>query len=242
MPAIVVIIDADDIERRRLRRSFEDSGFKALEASNGVQGLLHVLDSEPGLIILSEEVAPLFADDLLNVLRRLTSEPIIVLGDGDDPDEVAALEKGADYYARRSFGLESVVVRSRSLWSRHHRAQSDALIAVSALKLTRVERRLLRCLAAQGRRAVSTRELLLQVWAGQATRSTVKFHAWRLRRKLDHSGSGLRVEALPGIGYRLVRESNEPPDSETPEGGRGRRRDGGPWQPLWLQAVLHIAG
>ncbi len=97
MAEVVLIVDPDEVERQHLQRTFAVEGCYVVEAGGAIEGLLEALEQEPILILLAEEVPPLQAGDLLPVLRRLTESPIIVIGNGGDPDEVAALDLGADF-------------------------------------------------------------------------------------------------------------------------------------------------
>ncbi len=203
----ILLVDTNDVERRRLSRALEQAGFRVVEAASGVEGLFQVLESAPVLILLAEEVPPLEAADLLMVLRRISDAPLIIIGRGGDPEEVAALEDGADFYARRPFSPEVLLARARALLRRYRRstgmATADQAVRING-SLTPTERRLLVCLAAHDGRPVAAKQLVVDVWGRKASASSVKFYVWRLRRKLE--GSGLRLQALPAVGYRLVRD------------------------------------
>jgi DNA-binding response OmpR family regulator len=207
MAELVLFIDVDDVERRRLCAAFEQAGFGVVEASSGVEGLFQVLESAPLLIILAEEVPPLKAADLLTVLRRLTDAPVMIIGGGVDPEEVAALEGGADFYARRPVSLRVLLARARALLRRYAGSAPTRkvnLLPSIATGMTATERRLLVCLAAHDGRPVAAQQLVVEVWGGKTSTGSVKFYVWRLRRKLQ--GSGLGIQALPAVGYRLMRD------------------------------------
>ncbi len=61
----ILVVDTDDIERRRLSAAFEHEGFSVVEAASGVEGLFQLLEITPLLILLAEEVPPLEAADLM---------------------------------------------------------------------------------------------------------------------------------------------------------------------------------
>lgn len=207
MPETILVVDLDDIERERLCRLFQQEGYNILEATTSVEALLQVLESAPRLIILAEEMPPLEAADLLAVLRRLTDAPVIVIGSGGDPGEVIALEEGADFYVRRPFSSQVLLARARALIRRYHDSPGlpTSRYPVRALAgLTPTERSLLVCLAAHDGKPIPAQQLVLEVWAGSATISSVKFYVWRLRRKLQEADCGLRLQSLPAVGYRLV--------------------------------------
>lgn len=206
MPRLV-IIDADEAERRRLAIALTSAGFEALEASASVGGLLRVLDSNPDLIILAEEMPPLRAADLLVILTRASNAPIVVIGRGGEPEETDALESGADAYLRRGLSFRLFSARVRALLRRHTGTDglaSQILGNPAPVYLTVTERRLLVCLSNHDGRPVSLKELGLQVWGGTVGADDVKFYLRRLRRKLQKEPCGLAVLCIRGVGYRLV--------------------------------------
>ena len=203
----ILVVDSDDIERRRLSAAFEREGFSVVEAASGVEGLFEVLESTPLLILLAEEVPPLEAADLLKVLRRISDAPVIIIGSGGDLEELAALADGADFYARRPFSLGVLLARARALLRRYRGstglAAGDQAVRING-SLTPTERRLLVCLAAHDGRPVTAEQLVMEVWAGKASTSSAKFYVSKLRHKLETSGNGPRLVSSWGVGYRLM--------------------------------------
>lgn len=204
---VVLIIDADDLERRCLSQMFRQARFDIVEAAASVEGLFQILESDPALILLAEEMPPLQAADLLTVLRHLTDAPIVVIGSGGGPDEVTALDDGADYYIRRPLSRAVLLARSRALLRRRHGGSRRTKHSRGARSLreglTSTERRLLVCLAAHYGRPAAPERVIAEAWNGRVTPGAVKFYVWRLRQKLQ--GSDLRIQSLASLGYRLVR-------------------------------------
>lgn len=212
MAGPVLIIDSDEIERRLLSRLLKNGCFQVIEAATGVEGLFRVLDEAPVLVLLAEEVPPLEATDLVTVIHRLTGVPVIVIGGGGDPDEIEALDNGADFYVRRPLKGRVLLARVRSLLRRNAGASAHTNgLTVSTTRLTRTEQRLMVCLAAEGGRPVPARRLAAAVWGRDSSLDAVKFYVWRLRRKLGPASS-LSIDVLRGVGYRLRR--TEAPSSE----------------------------
>ncbi len=230
MPRLV-IIDADEAERRRIAVALGAAGFETLEASASVEGLLQVLDSGPDLILLAEEMPPLQAADLLVILRRASDAPIIVIGEGGDPEEIAALESGADSYVREGTSLRLLTARANALLRRHTgkgaSAASSNLVPMP-ISLTARERRLLICLSNHDGRPVSLEDLRVEVWGETAGIETVKHYLRRLRRRLKTEQYSLELQCIRGVGYRVAPAR---PQSTT-QGGDDRviadpRRGGG---------------
>ena len=156
---IVLLIDPDEVERRRLQRAFASEGFQLLEAESAIEGLFETLERDPVLILLAEQVPPLAAGELLLVLRRITEAPVIVIGSGDEPEEGSVLELGAAFYLRRPFGDRVAVARARSLIRRY----------LGSLERERLASRL--GARRNGDRLVSDRPMLLDGGAGRRAAS-----------------------------------------------------------------------
>ena len=206
MPQLV-IIDADEAERRRNAAALAAAGFSTLQASASVEGLLQVLDSGPDLIIVAEEMPPLRAADLLVILRRVSDAPIIVIGQDGDPDEIAALESGADAYLRRRDSRRLLTARVNALLRRYPPREGP----VASLwpnpipsSLTVTERRLLGGLSNHGGRLLSLEDLRVEVWGETVGVFTVKYHLRHLGHKLEEAQSGLELICIRGVGYRVA--------------------------------------
>ena len=204
MPRLV-IIDADEAERRRIAVALGAAGFETLEASASVEGLLQVLDSGPDLILLAEEMPPLQAADLLVILRRASDAPIIVIGEEGDPEEVAALESGADSYVRRRASKRLFMARVNAVLRRYPRpCDSVAYRGPVPISLTATERRLLACLSNHSGRPVGLEDLRVEVWGESAGIDTVKYHLRHLGHKLEKEQFGLELQCIRGVGYRVA--------------------------------------
>ena len=221
MPRLV-IIDPDEAERRSIAAALISAGFETLQSSSSVEGLLQVLDSAPHLIILAEEIPPLQAAELLVILTRVSRAPIIVLGGGGEPEEVSALESGADSYFRRRASLRLLTARANALLRRYpgydHSFGSLGPIPIP-ISLTPTERRLLICLSNHDGRPVSLEELRVEVWGERVRTDTAKYYLRRLQHKLKTEQCGLEPVCIRGIGYRLVATEVESP---TRMGGTAR--------------------
>jgi len=75
------------------------------------------------------------------------------------------------------------------------------------IQLTKKEFDVLECLAEHPGVPVSSEALLTRVWGPQFVHyiQTLRVHLGHLRQKIEgHSFSGIRIEAVRGVGYRLV--------------------------------------
>ena len=115
MRDVVLVIDGGDFERRRLCRVLVEAGYDVYEARNAVEGFTQAFERDIDLIILAEELPPLTAGDLVPMLRRFSTVPVIVVGNGEESDIVEALELGADFYIDRPVKEPELLARARAL-------------------------------------------------------------------------------------------------------------------------------
>ena len=76
----------------------------------------------------------------------------------------------------------------------------------TAIRLTKKELDILQCLAEHGDAPVSPAVILTRVWGPQFVHyvQALRVHVGNLRNKIEDDSSGIRIEGLRGVGYRLV--------------------------------------
>ena len=159
-------------------------------------------------------------------IRARSAVPIMMLTvRGEEEDLVKALELGADDYLTKPFSPRTLLARVKALLRRAGSAPPAELAAgrvkldiaehtvqvgaATAVRLTKLELRLLQTLLANHGRTVSSDRLLVQVWghSGAGDRQLLKQLVHRLRQKLEPSPAVPQLlQTVPGAGYRLVVE------------------------------------
>jgi two-component system KDP operon response regulator KdpE len=114
-PQKVLVIDDEPPIRKLLRLGLGTQGYEILEASNG-RTALELIEQKPDLVILDLGLPDMQGLDLLTSIRaRLDSVPIVVLSSrGDEAGKVAALDRGADDYVTKPFGMDELMARMRA--------------------------------------------------------------------------------------------------------------------------------
>jgi DNA-binding response OmpR family regulator len=185
---------------------------------------LRVFEAEvPNLVILDINLPSGSGFDVCKAIRARSEVPVMMLtARGDEEDLVRALELGADDYLTKPFSPRTLLARVKALLRRAGIEQADIVesgrvsldleahtIAIdggAAIRLTRLETRLLQILVAQAGHVVSAERLLAHVWGhrGSGDRQLLKQLVHRLRQKLEKEPAGadlLHTES--GVGYRL---------------------------------------
>jgi DNA-binding response OmpR family regulator len=223
---ILVVEDEMDIAQL-IKHTLERGGEARVDiVGNGHAALKAVDESHPDLMILDLSLPQLDGMEVCRLVRArpgTASLPIIILtARTGEADRVSGLDLGADDYVTKPFSLRELAARVRAVLRRkpgtragamaiyrgkHLVADFDAVsIAVdnAAVRLTRREFELLRCLVENRNRVLSRDRLLERVWGYEQfieTRS-VDVHVGRLRSKLGPAG--LQIETVVGLGYRFV--------------------------------------
>jgi two-component system KDP operon response regulator KdpE len=224
----VLIVEDDDETRAVLVRELGSRGYRTQEAADGRTALQRWEAARPDVILLDLGLPDMDGLELIRRIRREAMTPIVILsGRYAEREKVEALERGADDYVTKPFGLAELHARLRVSLRRGAGLASDAegRIVVGPLvfdarqhqvsidgtpvALTPREFELLRVLLGEQGRVVTKGKLLRAVWgqAYQGEDSYVYVHVSQLRHKLraaDRSGAlHDLIVTEPGIGYRV---------------------------------------
>jgi two-component system, OmpR family, KDP operon response regulator KdpE len=115
MKPVALIIDDEVQIRRLLRVALEGENYQVYQAENGQQGLVEVANYKPAIILLDLGLPDM---DGLDVLRQIRDGgetlPIIILSSRENESaKVEALDRGADDYVTKPFGIDELLARIR---------------------------------------------------------------------------------------------------------------------------------
>jgi two-component system, OmpR family, KDP operon response regulator KdpE len=225
-PHILVIDDEVQI-LRALRTILTAKQFKVSVASRGEEGLALAAAQPPDLIILDLSLPDMDGVEVCARLREWTQVPIIILSVREsERDKVIALDKGADDYLTKPFGIEELLARIRvalrhsaqTLGSQKSQVITAGQVVIDLalhqvtrsgeeVRLTATEFKLLAFLAANAGRVLTNRSILSQVWEpADADRvEYLRVYIRQLRKKLENDPDHPRmIRNEPGIGYRFM--------------------------------------
>jgi len=223
-----LVIEDDGGIRSAITRALTDLGHTVTATDRGMSGLELALDNPPDVVLLDLGLPDLDGLEVLAMLRAVSNVPVIVItARDDDADMVRALDRGADDYVVKPFGIEQVDARLRAVLRRSGSAAAEGPLVVGglmvdprtrevrldglAIDLSRKEFDLLLALAQRPREVVTKRELLADVWRqsyGGGER-TVDVHLSWLRRKLGETAADPRyLHSVRGVGVRLAAPDN----------------------------------
>ncbi len=234
---IVLVVEDDGETRGALTSELTTRGYRVSEAADGQTAMRHWESRRPDVVLLDLGLPDVDGLDLIRRIRREATTPIVILSARyEERQKVEALERGADDYVTKPFGVDELNARLQ-VALRHAAgpaadqtgqiivgplefdgARHEARVNGRRLDLTPREFEILRVLLSNPGRLVTKGRLLRAVWgeAYQGEDSYVYVYVSQLRRKLaaaDPDGS-LRdlIVTEPGVGYR-VSELDRPKSS-----------------------------
>jgi two-component system KDP operon response regulator KdpE len=222
--ARILVVDDEPQIRRFLRISLTANGHEVAEAETGGQAVRLVQSDPPDLVILDLGLPDMDGQEVVSGIRETAPAlPVIVLSvRSGEADKVEALDRGAEDYVTKPFGISELMARVRvALRSRPAAAASEPLRigtveidperrvvtrAGAEVKLSRREQELLFCLARRPDHVVTHQEILRQVWGPAHVEDTAYLRVYinQLRQKLEVDPAQPRLLVTePGVGYRL---------------------------------------
>jgi len=225
--AKILVVDDEAQIRKFLRISLGASGHQVVEAETAAEGIR--LAKEPGieLVILDLGLPDMDGQEAITAIREASPVPIIVLSvRSTEVDKVEALDRGADDYVVKPFGIGELMARLRAALRQQPAGGGKGapdLLKVGGLqmdfgrrvisrdsqeiRLSKREYDLLRFLATSPDHVVTHKEILTAVWGPAHTDDTVYLRVYvnQLRQKLEADPADPKlILTEPGVGYRLV--------------------------------------
>lgn len=223
---LILIIDDEPQILRALKTILKARHFQVELATTGEQGLALAAAKLPDLIILDLSLPDMEGIQVCEQLRVWSHAPIIVLSVRDNErDKVAVLDKGADDYLTKPFGIEELLARIRVALRHSEKALPHTQNIIKAgpisidlarhivtrdgeeVRLTATEFKLLAYLAANADRVLTHQAILTHVWdfADSDRVEYLRVYIGQLRRKLEiNPDDPVYIKTESGFGYRLV--------------------------------------
>jgi len=223
--AKILIVDDEPQIRRFLKASLTAHDYHVMLAANGKEAVKTCTLEKPDLVILDLGLPDMDGMDVISGVREWSTIPIIVLSiRSDETDKVEALDRGANDYVTKPFGMGELLARIRAALRQSVgndsagdpilRAgdveidMSKRLVVVngSQIRLSRKEYDLLRILVTHADKVISHQQLLNEVWGPAYIEETqyLRVYIGHLRQKLADDGSEPKlIITEPGVGYRF---------------------------------------
>lgn len=196
---------------------------------DGEEGLDNALLNIYDLIILDRMLPSLNGVDILKGIRQAKLKtPVIFLTAMDGIyDRVTGLDHGADDYLVKPFSMDELLARIRALLRRKENdiqlideiAIGNVVYTPSALtavigsiekKLTFKEGQVLEYMIINKNIVLSKDKLFDKIWGFNSESDTtiVEIYIHNLRKKVAIESSGIVIETIRGVGYRLKKDEH----------------------------------
>jgi len=220
----ILLIDDDIDLMEMLTHALRGRGHTIYGSHTTSEALETWENIEPSLVILDVGMLQPDGLEVCRMMHEQSDVPIMLMsGACTEDDVIRGLEAGADDYIFKPFSIAQLSLRIDCMARRMRLSATndfESLLRIGDLvinpeycsvqrdgreiRLTRMEFRILYCLAANAGKIVVTEKLADFAWQGPAEGdpALLKTHISRIRRKLELDQSG-SIEAFPGLGYSL---------------------------------------
>jgi len=222
----ILVVDDEPQILRALKTILTANQFKVTTASTGTEALTLAAAQPPDVIILDLSLPDMDGLMVCEELRAWTQVPIIILSVRDsEKEKVKALDKGADDYLTKPFGIEELLARIRVALKHASQVKgiqqtiitsgalvidlSRHLVTLSGkeIKLTATEFRLAAYLASNADRVLTHQAILSYVWGFEDSDHTeyLRVFIGQLRKKIENNPNSPKyIVTEPGVVYRFI--------------------------------------
>ena len=222
----ILVVDDEAQIRRFLRISLSANGHEVVEAETGAEAIARAqADPPPDLVILDLGLPDMDGQEVISAIREVSRVPILVLSvRAGEVDKVEALDRGAEDYVAKPFGIAELMARVRVALRRSPKVAETVLRAGpleldierrrilrhgAEIRLSRREQELLFHLARHPDTVLTHHQILKAVWGPAHVDDTAYLRVYinQLRQKLeDDPSQPCLLVTEPGVGYRLRTE------------------------------------
>lgn len=215
----ILIIDDDIHIGNMLEEVLQKEGYGILRAYSGTEALFVLTVSKPDLILLDLMLPGLSGEELLPKIKGI---PVIVLSAKAGLDsKVNLLLEGAADYVTKPFEIRELLARITVAFRKNSEPLSDILsfddlrldmatrfvsVFEKEVHLTRTEFAILKILMLNPAQVIAKSQLLARISEDtpDCTEYSLKTHVSNLRKKLRDIGGREYIEAIWGIGFRMI--------------------------------------
>jgi two-component system, OmpR family, KDP operon response regulator KdpE len=242
----ILIIEDDRPILNFLKSSLLNKGYRVLGVESGEVGLSRAAQKVPDMVITDLGLPDMDGLDVVSRLREWTDLPILILSAREkERDKVEALDRGADDYLTKPFGLNELLARIRVCLRHASRIKNDAPeqteYQIGALRidlaarrifkddeeihLTAIEYKLLSTMIRHMGKVLTQRYLLNEVWGPECVENPqyLRVYMASLRKKIEADTANPQyIVTEQGIGYRFsdeldLKQDSQENDEKSPE-------------------------
>ncbi|AJA49300.1 KDP operon transcriptional regulatory protein KdpE [Clostridium pasteurianum DSM 525 = ATCC 6013] len=226
----ILVVEDDKPIRNFITAAISSQGYRYIETSKGNEAIALSMSNSPDLIILDLGLPDIDGIEVISRIREWSSVPIIIVSARENErQKVEALDKGADDYLTKPFGIGELLARIRvslrhTMLNKNKEEIIDTfrvknlfidfekrhvIIENKEIHLTPIEYKIISLLCKYSGRVLTHNFIIHEIWGtslGNETQSLRVFMA-NLRRKIEKDPAQPEyIYTEVGVGYRLVDE------------------------------------
>lgn len=224
----ILVVEDDKPIRNFIIASLKAQEFNYIETDKGMEAIALSMSHKPDLIILDLGLPDMDGIDIIEKVREWSKIPIIIVSARENErQKIEALDKGADDYLTKPFGIGELLARIR-VSLRHSRASANQNDNIEIFKvkglvvnfdkrkvtinnedihLTPIEYKIMALLCKYAGKVLTHSFIINEIWGaavGNETQSLRVFMA-SLRRKIEKNPAEPQyIYTEVGVGYRLA--------------------------------------
>jgi len=226
----ILVVEDDRPIRNFITASLKAQGFNYIETDKGNEAIALSMSYNPDLIILDLGLPDIDGIEVIAKIREWSKIPIIIVSARENErQKIEALDKGADDYLTKPFGIGELLARIRV--SLRHRTTNQTenenkdtfkvkdlivdfnkrkvMINNEQIHLTPIEYKIMALLCKYPGKVLTHNFIIHEIWGsamGNETQSLRVFMA-SLRRKIEKNPAQPEyIYTEVGVGYRLIDE------------------------------------
>ena len=226
----ILVVEDDKPIRNFIAAALSAQKYKHIETDNGIEAIALSMSHNPDLIILDLGLPDIDGIEVITKIREWSKVPIIIVSARENErQKVEALDKGADDYLTKPFGIGELLARIR-VALRHfsiNKTETESMdtfkvkdLCIDFIKrqviingeevhLTPIEYKIMALLCKYSGRVLTHNFIINEIWGasiGNENQSLRVFMA-SLRRKIEKDPAQPEyIYTEVGVGYKLVDE------------------------------------
>ncbi len=220
----ILIVDDEPLLVKGIRFNLQNSGYRVITASDGLEAISLVQSQKPDLVVLDVMMPNMDGLTACSKIREFSNVPIILLtAKAEDIDKLMGFEQGADDYLTKPFNILELKARIKALLRRSGTGGAEtpgnrltvagisldldsrnAYRGEKMVELTAKEFDVIEYLMRNANHVFSREALLDTIWAYEYRSDirTVDVHIRRLREKLEENPAEPKhIMTKWGVGY-----------------------------------------
>ena len=225
----ILVVEDNKAIRKFLNVSLSSNGYQVEESAGGLEAAGVISSFRPDAVILDLGLPDIDGTELITMIRSKSQVPVIVLTvrDGEE-DKIDALDRGADDYLTKPFGVPELLARLRAVLRRASLVQEEPVFTSGRLfadfskrlvrygdkdiDLTPTEYDIFKLLVQNAGRVLTHRQIIEKIWGKDPDKYEGAAHLLRvtvsnLRSKIEENPSMPEfIITEPAVGYRFKEE------------------------------------